>query len=182
MTSDTKSVVLVREQWGSQGPGSITTLAPAAGTTAPRLIACRTGFDEVMEHVGEDRFRLQLDGKDYYFCATPNVKLDPNESPEGVVLRLTVPGASEADIARGLVAARRHFEQRGVTPYTAAYALFYLEGEYDVPKEAYAWAKAWCDAPDVAMAACCAGWDSVPTAGCNLSLNGLGKCEPAGGA
>lgn len=180
MKSDTKSVVLVSEQWGSQGPGSISTMPPASGTTQPRLVACRTGFDEVMEHVGEDRFRLRLDGKDVYFRTAPNVTLDPKESAEGVALRLTVPGANEADLARGLQAAQRHFDERGVTPFTAAYAFFYLEGGYDVPKDAVDWANAWLSAPGVAVAACCAGWECVPTEGCDLSLDGLGKPERPG--
>lgn len=174
MKSEIKSVVLVDEQWGSQGPGHLTTLVPAPGTTQARLVACRKGFDEVMEHVGEDRFRLHVDGKDVYFRVAPNVTLDPAESPQGVSMRLTVPGASEADVARGLQAADRHFAELGVTPYCAAYALFYLEGEYDLPAEAVAWANAWLAAQGVAVAACCEGWRSVPTEGCDLSLTGLG--------
>lgn len=182
MKSDTRSVVLIDEQWNSQGPGRVTTMAPAPGATEPRLVACRKGFDEVMEHVGEDRFRLRLDGKDVYFRATPNVTLDPKESPEGVALRLTVPGAGEADIRRGLQAVERHFEESGVSPYTAAYALFYLEGEYDLPAEAVDWANVWLAAQGIAVAACCEGWSSVPSEDCDLSLTGLGGPEPAGAA
>lgn len=182
MKTESQSVVIIDEQWGSQGPGSVSTLAPAPGTTQPRLVACRNGFDEVLEHVGENRFRDQVDGKDYYYRAIENVKLDPTESPKGTVLRLDVPGASEAEIARGLQAAQRHFEERGVTPYTAAYALFLLEGEYDVPKQAVDWANAWLAAKEIAVSACCAGWETVPIEGCDLSLAGLGRPEPAGAA
>lgn len=182
MKSETNSVLLIDERWGSYAPGRLTTLTSAPGVAQPRLVAHRKGVDEVMEHVGENRFRLQLDGKDVYFRGTPNVTLDPAEAPAGVALRLIVPGASDADIVRGLQAAERHFAESGVSPYTAAAALFYLEGEYDVPAEAVDWANAWLAAKDVAVAACCEAWTSVPSEGCDLSLIGLGGPDLAGAA
>lgn len=65
-----------------------------------------------------------------------------------------MPGGPEEEASRGLQAAEVHLQKCGVTPYTAAYALFCLEGEFDVPKHAVDSASAWLAAPQVAVAAC----------------------------
>lgn len=87
-----------------------------------------------------------------------------------MTMMLHVPGASPAEIARGLAAAHAVLARMGVTPLQAAEALFkrdawaalgYPDGGEPSPIENAA-ADAFEVAEEAAILACCAGWASVP--------------------
>jgi hypothetical protein len=92
-------------------------------------------------------------------------------------LTLTVDGASEAELMRGLRAAIAQFDAAGVSPRDAAAAHFKREG-WDVtgfdatvaPTAAEMnTAELWDAAREDALAACCAGWPGIP-AGSSLDV------------
>jgi hypothetical protein len=85
-------------------------------------------------------------------------------------LTLTVEGASDTELMRGLRAAIALFDVAGITPLTAASAAFAREG-WDVrgfapetePSDAESKAaELWDAAGEAAIAACCAGWPARP--------------------
>lgn len=92
-------------------------------------------------------------------------------------LTLTVEGASDAELLRGLLAAIALLNRAGVTPYDAAAAHFKREGwdisGFDAETEPTAaehnTAELWDAAREDAFAACCAGWPAVP-AGSSLDI------------
>jgi hypothetical protein len=84
-------------------------------------------------------------------------------------LAIDVPGASQAEIERGIAAAWRVFADAGVTAWEAASAAFHQESIDDgggdwgecTEREVIA-AEAWRVADRRAAVACCAGWADVP--------------------
>jgi hypothetical protein len=83
---------------------------------------------------------------------------------------LHVEGASPEELARGLAAARAVLNAAGVADVDAAWAAHVRErwdisafaDEYTVPGAELAAASALDEASAKAIAACCAGWPSVP--------------------
>jgi hypothetical protein len=62
-------------------------------------------------------------------------------------LSLTIPGASEDDIARGIAAAVAVFKEAGAIPYEAAAAIFKMLGEREDLDDREAWLTGvWQDA------------------------------------
>jgi hypothetical protein len=82
-------------------------------------------------------------------------------------LTIAVAGASRAEVARGVEAARAVFAKAGVTPMRAATARYNIEG-WDIrgfagelsPADA-ALCGIWEDAEDAALQACREGWDET---------------------
>jgi hypothetical protein len=65
----------------------------------------------------------------------------------GWKLSLMIPGASEADIARGIATAEAVFNEAGAIPYEAAAAFFKMLGEREDLDEREAWLTGvWQDA------------------------------------
>jgi hypothetical protein len=91
-------------------------------------------------------------------------------SRTGLGLTLTVDGASNERLLRGLRAAITRLERAGVAPHRAAAGAFALERYresgfepvYEPTEEDYRAAAAWATAKDDAIAACCEGWPVVP--------------------
>lgn len=91
-------------------------------------------------------------------------------------IKLTVPGATPAQLQAGLAAAQAFLQDRGITPEAAFGAHAELEiwddqgiDESSVPPEGpTAILKVWDQALDVAIAAACAGRDGEPPYGCKL--------------
>lgn len=94
-------------------------------------------------------------------------------------IKITVPGATADEIERGTAAAWKVFDDAEVNPWEAAAAAFKQEtpvadpenpDDYpDMSERECLAANAWREAYDRAMAACCAGWASVPN-GTDLEL------------
>jgi len=87
-----------------------------------------------------------------------------NQMPD-TFLVLTAPGASQADIERGIAAVWDAFNAIDVHPYAAAQAALDQEnfaetdsndgqGEFPLTDEEYEWATLWRNAGEVAMEAC----------------------------
>jgi hypothetical protein len=69
-------------------------------------------------------------------------------------LSLTIPGASEDEIARGVAAAQQVFDDAGAIPFEAASAIFKRDGEIDDLSEREAWLTGvWDDADTAAQKA-----------------------------
>lgn len=114
--------------------------------------------------------------------AASNPGSEPAASPERASMRLTVPGASEAEIARGLDVVERHFAELGVSPYAAAVTLLSHEQKQAptyLENAPLCWV-AWHAARYIAVAACCEGWRDVPWDSCDLWLTGIGPHKPVG--
>ncbi|MCV3243472.1 hypothetical protein [Mesorhizobium sp. ZC-5] len=82
-------------------------------------------------------------------------------------IRITVPGASAAEIARGLAAARAVFDKAGISAERAAEARFAVEGWDDAgfpddetypDDEDFEFLHVWDEADEAAAAACCRDW------------------------
>ena len=95
-------------------------------------------------------------------------------------LLLNIPGATQAEIERGLAAAQAVLNQGGVTPYEAAAGYFARDGwdvsgfsEDAVPTDAQLRAAGlWEDADVAAVEACCAEWPQKPEhAGLELQIS-----------
>lgn len=80
-------------------------------------------------------------------------------------LKLTIEGATEQEMRKGLEAARVVFEKAGVHPLIAAEGWWKLQGWDDgAPDESLTEedsrnAAIWLDAEDAAIEACCKGWE-----------------------
>jgi hypothetical protein len=80
-------------------------------------------------------------------------------------LSLTIPGASEDEIARGLAAAQAVFDDAGAIPSEAAAAIFKRDGEIEDLSEREDWlVDVWCDAERAAFFT--ATGKELPTEGC----------------
>lgn len=100
-------------------------------------------------------------------------------------LSLTVPGASEAELARGLAVADAVFRAASVGWVEGAMAVFNRERldmwEGLPPEESQRLtdeeqraAQTWDEAEDQGLAACCAGWPEVPEGAYMELLDGVG--------
>ena len=69
-------------------------------------------------------------------------------------LTLTIEGASEDDLSRGIAAAKQVFESEGAIPFEAASAIFKRDGEIDPLTEREDWlVSIWNDAERAAYQA-----------------------------
>jgi hypothetical protein len=102
-------------------------------------------------------------------------------------MELVVKGASREQLEAGLAAAHKVLASTGFTPAEAAAGAFAVEGwdvAYDCDakhrptQKAFAAASAWRMAMGAAIAACCAGWSSVPD-DCDLELGTADTSEAA---
>jgi hypothetical protein len=83
----------------------------------------------------------------------------------GWKLSLTLPGASEEEVARGIAAAQAVFDAAGAIPFEAAAAIFKREGEIEDLSEREDWlVDVWCDAERAAYFA--SAGKELPTEGC----------------
>jgi len=79
-------------------------------------------------------------------------------------LRLTIEGATEEELRKGLAAARAVFEREGVHPLVAADGWWALQGwdeggfQDSLNDEDSGNASIWLEAEEAAIAACCEGW------------------------
>lgn len=96
--------------------------------------------------------------------------------PAGFYFELTVLGASESELVRGVKAAWDHFLTSGVQPWEAEFAVWELKRSmpFDPTPEDLELARAWTGAQRVAIDACCKGWPEIPS-GWKLSLTPPGK-------
>jgi len=125
---------------------------------------------------GGSRLLLQADGgykfskqSETSFQAVPVEPIDRQLYVKDTTIWLTVPGASEAELMRGVRAAWALFDKAGVSPCAAAMAAFNMEGNFYVTDEEREWGCLWFQCQSVAYEAVCAGWPQVPS-GCNIKL------------
>lgn len=91
--------------------------------------------------------------------------------PAGFYFEMTVPGASEAELERGVKAAWDSFLTSGIQPWEAEFAVWELKrpAPFKPTSADVELAKAWSEAQRVAIDACCEGWAEIPP-GWKLSL------------
>lgn len=106
--------------------------------------------------------------------------------PDSITLH--VHGATDAEIARGVAAARAVFDAADRTPMTAATAFFEIEqadkmGTIDAEGAAFDHdgITAWLDALPAAIDACCAGW-TAPALYTNIIVRPEGEALPPANA
>lgn len=92
------------------------------------------------------------------------MKIPQHEDPEDFHFELIVPGATPADLERGIQAAWDYFSFANMDPVAAAQAASQVERwrEGDPPIENLHLAGAWNNARCRAIDACCQGWPSIP--------------------
>ena len=91
--------------------------------------------------------------------------------PAGFYFEMVVPGASDAELERGVEAAWNHFIKAGIQPWDAEFAMWELKRSmpFDPTPSNLELARAWTGAQRLAIDACCEGWPEIPL-GWKLSL------------
>lgn len=86
------------------------------------------------------------------------------KDPKGYFFEMVVPGASPADLERGVMAAWDFFNAANVHPWDAAVVEWELETWMlgDPAPENAELAGMWTQCQHLAIAACCMGWPVVP--------------------
>lgn len=91
--------------------------------------------------------------------------------PGGFYFEMTVPGASKAELERGVQAAWDYFLASGIQPWEAELVVWELKRSvpFNPTQADLSMARAWTDAQHLAIDACCKGWPEIPL-GWSLSL------------
>lgn len=91
--------------------------------------------------------------------------------PSGFYFKMAVPGASDAELERGVKAAWDYFLSSGIQPWDAEFAVWELKRstQFNPTSAELELARAWTQAQRLAIDACCKGWPEIPL-GWKLSL------------
>ena len=93
------------------------------------------------------------------------MKIPQHKDPDGFYFELSVPGASAAELERGVKAAWDYFLAAGVQPWFAVAAEHLAEKKLigDPPIADSHLVGMWVEAQQRAIQACCRGWPVLPT-------------------